>query len=283
MNATAKSFSDAVFVDLRAKHRGYSGAQNRSGKLNTNAEHSLRTHFRGGLFGLFPIQFRVAGRERGDVRDPHQLFPEVFCSVDAIEHQVVFEAQGGHAAAVEKDLATPGEKLLNRHRFGVIPEGVFGMQFDDVLGSRPPKKVFAGNFASLNGGLRDVGMETHLQHALRRGLDIPMTQEQIQVDITSYRRIAVCQQGNQGTLDQQGVDGRAGEVLEDAKELCGHAQGEQVLGPHADLQFFSCRARNASKCDFFQALCQDALNAVLLCKVQKRVPIQLFIEKGLDV
>jgi hypothetical protein len=82
---------------------------------------------------------------------------------------------------------------------------------------------------------------------LSRGLDIAMAQQKFQVHVAPHRRIAVSQQGNHRALHEHRVDVSSRKILKDAKKLCCHAQGEEMLESDSGLQIFARGGRNCCK------------------------------------
>jgi hypothetical protein len=87
----------------------------------------------------------VPSDKRGDIRNPHQAFRKMFCAMNTVENEFVFQTQGGHFPAVDVG-AVSGEEILDGHGFGVITESGFGVQFDDVLCAGPAERYSSGIF-----------------------------------------------------------------------------------------------------------------------------------------
>jgi len=69
--------------------------------------------------------------QRGDVGDPHQALPKMFCAVNRDQHEFVFHRKGGSFMSIEAHADVPREKILEGEPARKIAQGEIVVQLDD--------------------------------------------------------------------------------------------------------------------------------------------------------
>ncbi len=83
----------------------------------------------------------------------------MFCAVDAIEYQFVFQAERGDFPALQCHALASREQVFDPHGARIIPKCLFGVEFHNLLCAGALEKIFPGDFAREDGRLRNVRLE----------------------------------------------------------------------------------------------------------------------------
>lgn len=136
-----------------ALHGGGNGdLENAFGEEQGDANHAFGASLLRGETDALPVKLGMAMDDSGNVGDPHQAFPEMFCAVNGDEDELVFEREGRDAAAVDGYEREALKEIFDRKRAREIAQRTFRVQFDQRGGERAAERVLAGSFLRANGG-----------------------------------------------------------------------------------------------------------------------------------
>ena len=168
-------------------------AKDRNSELQTDAQHTFRTHIPGGLAGFLPVHFGMTRGQSGHIGNPDEPLPEMLCAMNAVQQQFIFEAQRRHIAAVQRHAPLAGIEILDAHGPRIVAKGALGVEFDEALRAGALEEIFAGYFSGLDGAFWNVRIETQGDHVLRCRQNIAVANDQVEIDVAPHRRVTVSQ------------------------------------------------------------------------------------------
>src|SRR5208337_1022567 len=167
-----------------------------------------------------------------------------------------------------------GIEILDAHGPRIVAKGAFGVEFDEALRAGAFEEIFAGYFSGLNGAFWNVRIETQGDHVLRCRQNIAVANDQVEIDVAPHRGVAVSQERNQRTFHEQRLDAGSSKIFQEAEQLRGHAQGEEVLRAEAGLQLSAGVRGNSIVIQLLQAHSDYAQHAMPFGQLQQHAPIQ---------
>src|SRR5208337_3053598 len=118
----------------------------------------------------------------------------------------------------------------------IVAKRAFGVEFDKALRAGAFEEILAGYFSGLDGAFWNVRIEAQGDHVLRCKQNIAVANDQVEIDVAPHRRVTVSQKRDQRTFHEQRRDAGSPKIFQEAEQLRGHAQGEEVLRAEAGLQ-----------------------------------------------
>jgi len=147
-----------------------------------------------------PVELGVAMNDGGDVGDPHEAFPKMFCSVNGDEDELVFKREGRNVAAVNGYSRDALEEIVDRKRAREVTQGALGVELDERRGGRAAEGVLAGSFLGANRSGGDAGLIAGRGHGFGGVANFAAAQKEIDVAIVAGGGISERAHGKYGAF-----------------------------------------------------------------------------------